>query len=573
MSFFDEIKLKDTLDVVVNPATKEGVEDVKNAVDALGVTLPLPTGAATSAKQDLQTTALNSIDTKLTSPLTVQATNLDTRDLIFATDKVDVSGSAVSITGSVTTGGLTDAQLRATPVPVSLISTTISNFPATQAVSAASLPLPSGASTSALQSTIDTSVNTLLKPSSTLSAVTTLGSITNPLPAGTNALGSITNTSFGINGTLPAFAATPTVNLGTIAGVATETTLSSINTKTPALGQAAMVGSQPVVIASNQSAIPVTGTFFQATQPVSAASLPLPTGAATSVQQTTIDTSINTLLKPASTLAAVTTLGSITSALPTGANSIGQVTANAGTNLNTSLLGLETTQQSILTGIQLIDNSVGTVAAGTAGTGSLLTGAVFNTTLPTLTTGQQVANQVDSKGRFLNSVTNGRLSFSCASGVGAAGFAAAATANTDIYRISGSATKTIYVKKIRISATATAVQGNQIAIIKRSTLNTAGVFVADVNVPYNSAGAASTATTGHYTTAPTLGTAVGEIRATKFLIPTAVGLYNSEIIFEFTENRGNPIMLNGINESLGILINVAPGAGNNFLINIDFDEE
>jgi hypothetical protein len=34
-------------------------------------------------------------------------------------------------------------------------------------------------------------------------------------------------------------------------------------------GQAAMANSAPVVIASNQSAVPVTGTFYQATQPVS----------------------------------------------------------------------------------------------------------------------------------------------------------------------------------------------------------------------------------------------------------------------------------------------------------------
>lgn len=34
-------------------------------------------------------------------------------------------------------------------------------------------------------------------------------------------------------------------------------------------GQATMVNSKPVVIASNQSAIPVTATFYQATQPVS----------------------------------------------------------------------------------------------------------------------------------------------------------------------------------------------------------------------------------------------------------------------------------------------------------------
>ncbi len=43
------------------------------------------------------------------------------------------------------------------------------------------------------------------------------------------------------------------------AGAATETTLSAINTKTPALGQTTMTGSSPVVIANNQSAVPVSG--------------------------------------------------------------------------------------------------------------------------------------------------------------------------------------------------------------------------------------------------------------------------------------------------------------------------
>lgn len=46
--------------------------------------------------------------------------------------------------------------------------------------------------------------------------------------------------------------------------------VASIDSKTPALGQTTMAGSSPVVIASNQTAIPVT-----------VASVPLPTGAAT----------------------------------------------------------------------------------------------------------------------------------------------------------------------------------------------------------------------------------------------------------------------------------------------------
>lgn len=57
---------------------------------------------------------------------------------------------------------------------------------------------------------------------------------------------------------------------------ATATSAASIDTKTPSLGQAAMAASSPVVIASNQSAVPV-----------SAATLPLPSGAATSANQST----------------------------------------------------------------------------------------------------------------------------------------------------------------------------------------------------------------------------------------------------------------------------------------------
>lgn len=78
-----------------------------------------------------------------------------------------------------------------------------------------------------------------------------------------------------------------------------------------------------VVAISPNNSVAVTGTFFQATQPVSAAALPLPTGAAT---QTTL-------------ASVLTALGSPFQA----GGSIGNTafTANAGTNLNTSLLALE----------------------------------------------------------------------------------------------------------------------------------------------------------------------------------------------------------------------------------------
>lgn len=58
------------------------------------------------------------------------------------------------------------------------------------------------------------------------------------------------------------------------------------------LGQTTKSGSLPITLASDQGDIPVTGTFWQATQPVSASALPLPSGAATSSLQTTGNTSL-----------------------------------------------------------------------------------------------------------------------------------------------------------------------------------------------------------------------------------------------------------------------------------------
>jgi hypothetical protein len=82
----------------------------------------------------------------------------------------------------------------------------------------------------------------------------------------------------------------------------------------------------PVAI---QGTVAVSGTFWQATQPISAASLPLPTGASTAANQSTEITSLASIVSLLGSPLAVTQSGSWA------------VTANAGTNLNTSLLALE----------------------------------------------------------------------------------------------------------------------------------------------------------------------------------------------------------------------------------------
>jgi hypothetical protein len=62
-------------------------------------------------------------------------------------------------------------------------------------------------------------------------------------------------------------------------------------------------------------------------------------------------------------------------------------------------------QATEITSLQSIDNPVGPVTPGTAGTSSYLVGAQYNSTLPTVSTGQQVALQVDSEGRLIISPT------------------------------------------------------------------------------------------------------------------------------------------------------------------------
>lgn len=95
------------------------------------------------------------------------------------------------------------------------------------------------------------------------------------------------------------------------------------------------------VEATQSGTYAVTGTFWQSTQPVSAAALPLPAGASTAANQTTIDGDLK--------------------------------------------------------------NPQGSVTGGTAGTKSQLAGGVYNVTLPTLTNGQQVALQFDASGRLITS--------------------------------------------------------------------------------------------------------------------------------------------------------------------------
>jgi hypothetical protein len=140
----------------------------------------------------------------------------------------------------------------------STLAVTGTFWQAIQPVSAASLPLPTGAATAAGLTTINTTLGT-------------------PFQAG----GNIGNTAFGISGTLPAFASTPTFNIGTIGGAASAANQTTTNTKLDTViaalgsplqagGTVSISGTVPVSGTVGVSgSVAVTGTFWQATQPVS----------------------------------------------------------------------------------------------------------------------------------------------------------------------------------------------------------------------------------------------------------------------------------------------------------------
>jgi hypothetical protein len=127
-------------------------------------------------------------------------------------------------------------------------------------VSASELPLPANAATEATLASIAADVDRLPVLVSGRMPVDGSG-VTQPV-SGSVAVSNFPVTQAVIGmvevSNLPATQPVSAASLPLPAGAATETTLASINTKTPPLGQSAMAAASPVVIASDQSAVPVS---------------------------------------------------------------------------------------------------------------------------------------------------------------------------------------------------------------------------------------------------------------------------------------------------------------------------
>lgn len=222
--------------------------------------------------------------------------------------------------------------------------------------------LPTGASTSSLQNTTNSTLGSILLDLTNGTQITQVtGNVTVVQPTGTN-LHAVVDSS-----ALPTGAATSALQ---VSGNTLLTTIASNQTN----------GTQVTAINN-----------FPATQPVS--------GTVTVTQST------------AANLNATVTGSVSVSNFPATQPVSGTVTANAGTGtFAVSAASLPLPTGAATSALQT--STQGTVAAGTAATNSTLTGAVFNTSAPTLTNGQQAALQATSTGALIVSASAGTSSTS-----------------------------------------------------------------------------------------------------------------------------------------------------------------
>jgi hypothetical protein len=264
------------------------------------------------------------------------------------------------------------------------------------------------------------------------------------------------------------------------------------------LGQQAMATSLPVVVANNQSAIPVSqsGTWT---------------------------------VQPGNTPNTVPWLVTDSSDGPVTPGAVASKSGLMGGQYNLSLPTLATTQQSAL---QLDSN------------GRLIIRPLVQT---------DEISVVQSGAWVVSLSPSTRESYSAA-----ASFACAAAA-TDVFTIAGSAAKrSIVITRIAISGTTSAASGITIncALIKRSQVDIGGTL--DTNVPHDSNNSSGVAVVKHYTANPILGAAVGNIRSDcLFIANSASANPQGSLVWDFGTRPAQAIVLNNANEQLCINFSAA----------------
>jgi len=459
-------------------------------------TLPLPSDASTSALQVDGNALISSISTKIDDQSTAAK-----QDLLLA-----------------------ELQLKA-------------DLTETQPVSLASQPLPTGASTSALQATGNASLASI---DSKMDAKAT-ASKQDLLLAELQLKADLTETQPVSMAALPLPSGAATAALQTTGNA----TLASIDAGIPsALGSAIISASMPVNIASDQVI------------PISASALPLPTGAATAALQTSGNASLT----------------SIDSKLTSQSTAAKQDLLLAELQLKADL----TETQPVSLASQPLPTGASTSALQTAGN-SLLSSidaktpafgqATMAASCPVVIASNQTPLLVNSGDSLKTTYSASVHNFT------------AATLATDIFTITGSATKIVSIRYIYVSMKQTTAAMQAIEILRRSTANTGGTSTTQTNMKYDQNDAAATATVLSYTANPTLGTLVGRLASKQLyssgLIPANNGQFapGNYVEFAYKDATIKPLMLRGTSDIIAINFGAVTAAGNSFDIFVEWTEE
>jgi hypothetical protein len=134
-----------------------------------------------------------------------------------------------------------------------------------------------------------------------------------------------------------------------------------------------------------------------------------------------------------------------------------------------------------------------------------------------------------------------------ASAVGITGVASA----TDIFTITGSATKVVRVHNLYLTGTLASAAVRDVLLVKRSTANSGGTATTQTAISLDSNSAAASAVVRAYTANPTLGTPVGTVRVRRVGVPTSTASNIDVANFEFTV----PLVLRGTSQVLAINLN------------------
>ena len=152
-------------------------------------------------------------------------------------------------------------------------------------------------------------------------------------------------------------------------------------------------------------------------------------------------------------------------------------------------------------------------------------------------------------------------------------------ATTNILTFAGSATKTVYVTRITVSATATTAAAVwDLCVNKQTAVDTGGTAATTATILKAAvADAAATAVAPlFYTAGPTAGTTTGTLFSAKLFAPiTATGSTSGPVleVLGNPDRRSKPLTLVGVTDILALTLNgVTPSNASSFDIHVEWTE-